>query len=409
MTIWILTVILLASLAGLGYRQGAIRVTCSLVGIIVAALVAVPLSPLIRPLFPILGTKHPLLVWVLPVFVVFVIVNSLFKVGAMALHRKADVHYKYKAGDLRLSLWERLNARLGFCLGLLNGAVYLVLLSFVIFTFGYWTVQLASSDDDPWTLRMFNRLARDLQSTGLARVAKAIDRMPESYYLAADVAGRVYHNPLVEGRLARYPGLIALGERSEFQQLGKDLSFTELRQRRASFNEVLNHSQAHAMWQNPDMLRLIWSTVQPDLKDLYDYLKTGKSETYSREKLLGFWSFDFNGAFAAYRKANPKISALQLRGVRQWMSGLFLNTTLVVGTDGFVVVKSLPRIKPPKPGEPPQAPEAQTLTGKWRATGGGYVLTFEDHGEKLELEAEVDGDRLTITGESLPLVFDRDV
>jgi len=47
MTIWILVVILLASLAGLGYRQGAIRVAFSLVGIFVAALLALPLAPLV--------------------------------------------------------------------------------------------------------------------------------------------------------------------------------------------------------------------------------------------------------------------------------------------------------------------------------------------------------------------------
>lgn len=410
MTIWILTVILLASLAGLGYRQGAIRVACSLVGIMVAALLAVPLAPLLRPLLPILGAKNPILVWVLAPFIIFVIVNSLFKVGAVTLHRKVDVYYKYKAGDLRLALWERLNARLGLCLGILNGTIYLVLLSFVIFTFGYWTVQLSSSEGDPWTVRLFNRVARDLESTGLSRVAKAIDRMPDSYYQAADVAGRIYHNPLVEGRLARYPSLIALGERSEFQQLAKDLSFVELRQRRASFRDVINHPQANALWQSPDMLRLIWTTVRPDLKDLHEYLKSGKSETYDRERLLGFWSFDFNSAFAAYRKANPRMTALQLRGIRQWMSGLFLNTTLVVGTDGFVAVKNLPRIKPPRPGEAPQAPESVNFTGKWRTRSGGYILTLEEpHGEKLELEAEVNDDRLTITGESLPLVFERDV
>lgn len=118
MTIWILTIILLASLGGLGYRQGAIRVGCSLLGIILAALLALPLAPLLRPLLPILGVKNPVLIWVLPPFIIFVLINSAAKAGASVLHRKVDVFYKYKAGDLRLALWERLNARLGFCLGL---------------------------------------------------------------------------------------------------------------------------------------------------------------------------------------------------------------------------------------------------------------------------------------------------
>jgi hypothetical protein len=37
MTFWLLALVLLASLAGIGYRQGAIRVAFSLVGILVGA------------------------------------------------------------------------------------------------------------------------------------------------------------------------------------------------------------------------------------------------------------------------------------------------------------------------------------------------------------------------------------
>lgn len=43
MTIWLLAILLVASLAALGYRQGAIRVAFSMAGILVGALLAVPL------------------------------------------------------------------------------------------------------------------------------------------------------------------------------------------------------------------------------------------------------------------------------------------------------------------------------------------------------------------------------
>ena len=61
------------------------------------------------------------------------------------MHQKVDVHYKYKGGDLRLMLWERLNRRLGLCLGLVNGTLYLILIAFVIYAVSYWTVQVAMS------------------------------------------------------------------------------------------------------------------------------------------------------------------------------------------------------------------------------------------------------------------------
>lgn len=408
MMIWILVVVLLASLAGLGYRQGAVRVAVSMFGIVVAALLAGPLSPILKPVMAALGVKNPILAWVIPPLIIFIIINSLFKGAALMLHRKVDVYYKYKTGDLRLALWERLNARLGLCLGLVNGTLYFVLISMVIYVFGYWTVQLATSEEDPWTVRLFNRMARDLESTGMTRVAKAMDPMPAHYYQAADLAGLLYANPLAESRLARYPALFALAERTEFQQLAKDMNFTELRQRRAAIRDVMKHPTVDSMLNSPEMLRLVWNTVLPDLQDLYAFLQTGKSEKYADEKLLGQWTFDFGAAFSEYRKANPRLSAAQLKEIRRWMSGLFLNTTLTVGTDGFVVLKSLPQIKPPKAGEAAQPPEFQNLTGRWEARKGGYEFTFEQEGRKLEFEASLKADQLTVKGESLPLCFERD-
>lgn len=407
--IWILVVVLLASLAGLGYRQGAIRVAVSLVGIVAGALLAGPLAPLLKPVMAALGVKNPVLAWVIPPFVIFVIVNGLFKAGAQFVHRKVDVYYKYKAGDLRLALWERLNARLGLCLGLVNGTFYLVLISMVIYAFGYWTVQLSTSEDDPWTVRLFNRTTRDLQSTGLARVAKAIDPMPAAYYDAADLAGLLYANPVDgEHRLTRYPALFALGQRDEFQQLALDSNFAQLRQTRAATRELINHPVVNGILKNPDLLRLVWTTVLPDLQDLTKFIETGKSAKYDGERFLGQWSFDFNSAFGLFRKLNPKLSAAQLKENRRWMSGLYLNTTLTVGTDGFVLMRSLPHIKPATPGEAAQPPEFRNLTGKWSATGSGYQMSFEQEGRKLDFEASLQGEQLAVKGGSLPMVFERD-
>src|SRR3954466_2775272 len=130
MTIWLLTLILLASLAGLGFRQGAIRVAFSFLGIFFGALLAVPLGHLLRHLLSLVGMKNPLLLYFIPPLVVFAIILTIFKIVALTVHKKVEVYYKYRAGDLRLALWERLNHRLGLCLGLANGTAYLILITF---------------------------------------------------------------------------------------------------------------------------------------------------------------------------------------------------------------------------------------------------------------------------------------
>jgi hypothetical protein len=66
------------------------------------------------------------------------------------LYRKVDVHFKYHAGDLRLALWERLDHRLGLCLGLFNGAAYFIIISWAIYALSYWTAQMPSATGDAW-------------------------------------------------------------------------------------------------------------------------------------------------------------------------------------------------------------------------------------------------------------------
>ncbi len=123
MTIWILTLLLLASGAGLGLRQGAIRASFSFAGIFFAFLLAALIGKFLKPLLPHVGIHNPTLVWMIAPIEAFVLVLVLFKVTGFVVHRKVSVYYKYKAGDLRLALWERLNSRLGACVGLLNGAI----------------------------------------------------------------------------------------------------------------------------------------------------------------------------------------------------------------------------------------------------------------------------------------------
>src|SRR6476660_5632102 len=112
MLIWLLAVLILAALAGLGYRQGGVRVAFSLVGIFAALLLARPLGKLVRLLMVVMGVKNLILLGILPPLIGFIIVSLCFKAGAVPVHHKVDVYFKYHAGDLRLALWERLHHRL---------------------------------------------------------------------------------------------------------------------------------------------------------------------------------------------------------------------------------------------------------------------------------------------------------
>jgi uncharacterized membrane protein required for colicin V production len=408
MTIWLLVVIMLASLAGLGYRQGAVRVAFSLVGILVGAVLAVPLGRLLRPVAPAVGISNPVLGWVIGPVLVFFLFSIIAKVAAAAVHHKVDVFYKYRAGDLRLALWERLNQRLGLCLGLVNGTLYLILICFAIYPFSYWAVQLSSGDQDNKTVRLLSRLGNDLQSTGFDKVARSIDGFPQNWYDAADLAGIIYYNPLKEARLARYPAFLALSERPEFQDLGNDKDFTQMRLSKAPIHAVFESPKIQAIVSNRELLQQIWTLVTPNFQDLRAFLDTGLSAKFDPERILGRWDFDVNWALNSLRRAKPNMPSKEMQALKAWMRAAYANTTFMAAPapDFLAVMKNLPGVRLPT-GAPTTAPP-QTLRGKWKEMDGKrYQLNLSDGGREVELLATVEGDRMVIKEGSLDLAFTR--
>lgn len=407
MTIWILAILLLASLAGLGYRQGAIRVAFSLVAILLGAALAVPLARFVRPGLTAIGVKNPTLVWLIAPVIVFVVISIIFKVGALAAYKKVEIYYKYKAGDLRLALWERLNRRVGLCLGLVNGAAYLVLISFVIYILSYWSVQITSPDTNPRSVRILDRLGNDLQGTGMLRVARAIDHMPADYYEAADLAGTAYHTPLLAARLSSYPAFLDLGEKPEFQSLGSDNQFNEMWQKQAPITGIMNLQNVQTILHNPDLLKTIWATVTPNMNDLRAYLTNGISAKYDSMKLVGRWDFDVNGTIALVRKAHPTIPSSEMHKYKTLLAASFANTSFVATPENNAFLKNVPHVKV-TPGQPPST-EMQSRQGTWKKTGNNsYEVTLTNNGQTEQLNAERQANRLTLIGEGTQLAFDRE-
>jgi len=400
MTIWILALVLLGSLAGLGYRQGAIRVAFSLIGIFISALLAGPLAGIVKPLLPHLGIHNPVAVWLLSPFIVFVILLSLFKSAGFVVNRKVDVYYKYKTDELRQMLWLRLNQRLGLCLGLVNGLVYLILISFVIYDFSYWTTQVAPSDSEARSVRLLNQMGRDLQSTGMAKVARAIDPMPDIYFKAADLAGLIYQNPQLSDRLADYPPFISLDERDDFKQLGQDDDFQGGWKNHAPLGQLLNYSSAKSIWQNNETTAMIWSIVQTNFNDLTNYLQTGTSQKYGSEEILGRWNINIGTTIAMLGVARPDITSAEMRSIRALWTEAYAQTTFEAGSDGQAFLINLPDFK-----SHPPAPE--TWAGTWTADDTNYDLTLSSNGGNKTMTAQTDGIRLTIKNDGDTLIFDR--
>ena len=367
MTIWILAVFLFGFLAWMGLLKGAIRVTVMLVGLVLAAMLALPLAPLIRPLFPKMGVENPYWLWVLPPVAVFFLIQFLFTSIAFLVHRQAALHFKYKTDDVHRMRWERLNQRLGLCVGLGAACVYLILIGLVISVSGYLTIQVASAENTPMSLSYLNSARSDLSSTGLDKFVAKIDPTPTGFYEAADIAGLVYHNPLLQGRLSAYPAFLTLEERPELQEIATDKEFIELFQRQEPITKVMNHPKVQALAKNTEIIQAL-SAI--DLKDLRQYLETGVSPKFEEEKILGRWQLNLNATLVELRKSLTSLSASSWKNVKKALTLSAMSVTATPENRILVKIQSKDEIlKLTQPAT--AAPAAAQADGSGEAPRGG--------------------------------------
>ena len=408
MTIWILAILCLAAAALAGWRQGGIRAAISFVGILIAALLAVPVGKLFSLILPHVGVTNPITLWAVAPICGFGLVLGLIKLGAQNVHKKVEVFYKYKAGDLRLSLWERLNTRLGICVGLLNGTVYFILVSFVFFQMAYLTSQTTVAANAPKMTQLVNKLGEDmdLQHSKVAIAAAAVGTLPPIFYKLADAAGFLMQNPAAAQRLADYPGLTSLWERDDMQPLVQDSSLTNAVLTGAPVSEVLNLQSVQDFLHNKKLSEFVWDTVRTNFDDMTNYLATGKSPKYDSEKVVGRWEFNTGVTFAWMRQDRPRMSSAELRALRAWVIQSYAQTRLLVTGDNQIFVRSLPRVHPGANGQPPTT-ELNNWKGDWSNDGKSYTfhLTFEND-EKF-LTGTTEGVRLTVKDGRNTYIFDK--
>jgi hypothetical protein len=171
--------------------------------------------------------------------------------------------------------------------------------------------------------------------------------------------------------------------------------------------EFFDYPKVQAVVNNPELMHAIWTTVVPDLKDLTAYLGTGKSAKYDPETILGRWIFDVSVALTMDLRTKPNISSRDMQRLKEWFLTAYSKTTFVAKTDHQFTLKNLPSAAPAVAGAAP-ASGSQNLQGQWKRLDGKYQISVSTAGREADLAAAVEGDRLTITGQRMNLVFSRE-
>lgn len=384
----------------MGLRLGAIWSAISFIGIVFATFFAHLVGKLFKPLVAHFVGPDPVMVWAIPTIVGFLVVYAVFVAVGLEVDRRVGVYYKYKAGDLKLALWERLNLRVGACLGVLNGVSWLVIICFVFFNWSYWTAQIAPSDNEPKITRLVNNIGYGMQSTGLDKAARAVGSISDSFYRRADFVGFLRQNPRLTARLGNYPAFISLTERPEIQSLAQDSGLVNMWNTGAPIGQILDDGQVQSIIKNTNLLATILSIVQTNMDDITNFLVTGKSPKFDSEKIIGRWQFDVVPALGKLLETQPKIRPNELKAIRALWTQAFAQTTFVAGSDGQAFLKSVPDFKK-------TPPEDNTWTGQWSDDGTNYDLTMSLNNQTKVAMAQTDGLRLTVKMGDDTLVFER--
>ncbi len=396
MLLWIIGLGLFAALAAVGYFQGAIRVAFSLLGLLLAAVLSLPLAFAVAPLLKVLGMQHPVLLAFLAPVAVWLLFQIIFKSVGLAVHRKVDHWYKYKAIELHRRQWERLNRGLGLALGPANAIVYLFFLTTAADVLGYFTVQIGTSEQDPMAIRLVNQLNVAMQQTRMDKAVAAFHPAPEEYFDACDIIGDVYRTPLLQSRLATYPVFLPLIDQPELVAVGNDVLFQEYWQKGPAFAELINHDRLKPLVQSVELYTNVMSLAGAELKDLKEYLATGKSPKYEDEKILGRWSFDQKKSLLLTKRNKPAMSPAELLALRTYIVKVVGNAELTA----FVENKATLKITDAKKA-------SKVFQGAWkRGDTGKYSLSLPDGAKKLEAPVVVEARRLSFVKDGFSLVFE---
>jgi hypothetical protein len=406
MSIWILAILLLTLLALAGWRQGGILAAFSFGGIVLGALLAVPVGKLFHPLLPHLGADNPITAWALAPLCGFILVNIAFTSFGIKINREVSTHFKHKASELRHAMWLRMNTRLGILVGLLNGALYFILVSFVIYNVAYFTTQVAVAPNQTLAIRTVNQLGRDLVSTGLTRAAAAVGSLSENYYSLADLGGFLAQNPQTAARLATYPGLTSLWERDDMQGLVTDNTLTNALAAGTTLQDVLNESPVQDFLRNKDLRNVVETTLETNMDDLVSYLETGTSSKFT-DKIIGQWDYNARVTLAWWRLGQSHVTASEMMALRQLWTKAYGATTILATGDHQLFINNFPHFNE-QPNQPPTI-DQQNWKGDWSLDDGtNYTLHVTLNGDDKFLSATADNLRLSAKDGKNLMFFDRE-
>lgn len=409
--------VLFGVVGALGRQVGGIRMGISLLGVLVALFVAGPLAPHVRTALGAVGFKNPVTVWSLAAPLAFLGVMLVFNSIAVAVYIKISGFYKFRATDDVRMRWERIDNGLGLSAGLLAAVVYLVAASAYVFHVGYVTSQVESPTDNPVWLKVVNKLRADLGGTKFDRVAAGVGQASPVFFQTADALGLLYHNPDLQARLPEYPLFMSLAEQGDLQGVFTNELYAVLLPAKTNISLILKDPGTKQVIANGEVQRAL---TELDLADLLNFLRTGGSEKYAKEPLVGKWQLDINSTVRQYAQANPKTTVVNQNRLRALLRYRMSDYALLSTPDEKLFVKGTQKpignftallgtlfaIPPQAASQDAKPPLVTMAQGSWKKEGEKYQVSIQtEQGEKTAEVSLAAGGKLAVPVGNNTLVF----
>ena len=398
MIMWIAALLLVAATVGIGYRQGAIRASFTFIGLLVAAVLAIPFGPMFAWVFPLLGFKNPLAPKFVAPVIAFFAISLVFKGIAAFVHRKVEYSYRYHRDDASRAVWEVLMKRLGACVGALNGLVYFIVFALLVSVFGYTTIQIGGNEGGENTSKIIGFLGKsadDLKATQMDKVVAPFNPAPTNYFDTADTLGLLYHNRNLMDRVGNYPLFAAMAQQPIYKTLGADKELQSLIKNKGSFEEIMANPTVSEVVSNTDLVKIVLDMDVPDFKE---FLETGVSPKFSQEKLLGRWRYDLQESIRMNKALKPDVAASTWFRVKNELVERFDDSVFTAFHDNtakFMIKTNMDGKASPMYDLPPvrlpngrivtnSAPRwartnsLSSATGKWSGSAPNYLISLNN-------------------------------
>ncbi|MAD23955.1 MAG: hypothetical protein CMO44_07250 [Verrucomicrobiales bacterium] len=348
MWIYLLIGLFFLILALEGYFKGGINGVVTLLGVVLAVNFSDSFGGLAFSWFT--DGKWPIDVnpfWhrAMPALFGFITLVLIFAIAGFVVSMIVRKRLSDRWDEFQLDNFKQMNRKLGLCTGMVTALIYSVMMLSIIYRLGNFTVPFKQDGGDQGLLAKLNEARVQLDDTPFLTIAAAYDKTPELHYEVRDLLMLIWDDrgKKLQDLLTAYPGFYALSEESEIKSLigSEDESdSSESEDSYAVSDEGSGSGESlYEMWKSGDSLTLdqILSNsdvvaainnryeelkaIEPGSKeeeklldfmdDIEQFFKTGQSDLYGRDRIVGRWKFARNASLRATKENYVDVSSVE--------------------------------------------------------------------------------------------------